>query len=289
MLAPAAAGLAQHPAAERDDQAALLGDRDELRGRQQPAGGVVPAHQRLEAGDPLRVQVDGRLVVQHQLRPRGSPAAARRAAPAARAPRRAARPRRPRRVPLPRSLAQYIATSALRSVSSPVGLARHRLRPCRCWPAPSAWCRRPRPGRRGPASSRSATSRARCRRRRPPCSTRELVAAEPGGGVALADGGADPLGDGDQQLVADAVAEAVVDVLEVVEVEEQHDERLGGAGRGGAARGRAGRRTAAGWRSPVSGVVERLVAQLLLERLPVGDVADGEHPAAARRRRPSGW
>ncbi len=31
-----------------------------------------------------------------------------------------------------------------------------------------------------------------------------------------------------QQLVADGVAQAVVDVLEVVEVEEHHDERLGG-------------------------------------------------------------
>ena len=39
---------------------------------------------------------------------------------------------------------------------------------------------------------------------------------------------------------------------------------------------------------PGERVVERLVAQLLLERVPVGDVADGEHPGAARGRRPSG-
>ena len=93
-----------------------------------------------------------------------------------------------------------------------------------------------------------------------------------------ADRGADPLGDGDQQPVPDAVAEAVVDVLEVVEVEEQHGERLGGAV---AAAQRVGEpvaeQLAVG--EPGERVVERLVAELLLERLAVGDVADGEHPA----------
>ena len=56
----------------------------------------------------------------------------------------------------------------------------------------------------------------------------ELVAAQPGSGVTLPDRLADALGDALEQLVADGVAEAVVDVLEVVEVEEHHDERLGG-------------------------------------------------------------
>ena len=50
----------------------------------------------------------------------------------------------------------------------------------------------------------------------------ELVAAESGQHVALAQRRAQPLGHDLQQLVADLVAEAVVDRLEVVEVDEQH-------------------------------------------------------------------
>ena len=49
----------------------------------------------------------------------------------------------------------------------------------------------------------------------------ELVAAEPGDGVACAHRLLQPRRDGGEQLVADVVAEAVVDQLEVVEVEEQ--------------------------------------------------------------------
>ncbi|CAN5918119.1 hypothetical protein BH23ACT10_BH23ACT10_01790 [soil metagenome] len=51
---------------------------------------------------------------------------------------------------------------------------------------------------------------------------RELVTAQPRDGVALADSLLQPLGDAGQQLVADAVAERVVDLLEPVEVNEQH-------------------------------------------------------------------
>ena len=50
---------------------------------------------------------------------------------------------------------------------------------------------------------------------------RELVAAEPGDGVAGAGHDLEPLGDGHEQLVALGVAEPVVDGLEVVEVQEQ--------------------------------------------------------------------
>ncbi len=52
---------------------------------------------------------------------------------------------------------------------------------------------------------------------------RELVAAEPGGGVARAELVLEPLRRRDQQLVARGVTEAVVDRLEAVEVE--HDDR----------------------------------------------------------------
>ena len=51
---------------------------------------------------------------------------------------------------------------------------------------------------------------------------RELVAAQPRGDVAGPDARPDPVRDRDEQPVARRVAQRVVDVLEVVEVEEQH-------------------------------------------------------------------
>ena len=50
---------------------------------------------------------------------------------------------------------------------------------------------------------------------------RELVAAQPGSHVSLAEAATDAIADHDQQLVAGGVAEGVVDRLEVVEVEEE--------------------------------------------------------------------
>ena len=49
----------------------------------------------------------------------------------------------------------------------------------------------------------------------------ELVAAQPRDHVGVADGAAQQAADGDQELVAGVVAEGVVDLLEVVEVEQQ--------------------------------------------------------------------
>jgi len=61
------AGLAQHPGAELLDEAALLGDVDEVRGPQHAAYRVVPAHQRLHAHQAAAVAGELRLVVQAQL------------------------------------------------------------------------------------------------------------------------------------------------------------------------------------------------------------------------------
>src|ERR1043166_5276597 len=58
------AGLAQDPLAERNDQAALLRDRDELVWRNEAALRVTPAHQRLGAGTLLGTDVDDGLIVQ---------------------------------------------------------------------------------------------------------------------------------------------------------------------------------------------------------------------------------
>ena len=50
----------------------------------------------------------------------------------------------------------------------------------------------------------------------------ELVAAQARDGVAVADTGSEPRGDGLQQLVADMMPETVVDELETVEIDEGH-------------------------------------------------------------------
>ena len=50
----------------------------------------------------------------------------------------------------------------------------------------------------------------------------ELVAAEPRDGVALTRPRPQPLGNVDEQRVTDVVAEAVVDVLEPIQVEQHH-------------------------------------------------------------------
>ena len=51
---------------------------------------------------------------------------------------------------------------------------------------------------------------------------RELVPAETGYDILRPDRVPEPAGDGDEQRVADAVAERVVDHLEVVHVDEEH-------------------------------------------------------------------
>ena len=62
-----AAGLAQDVAAERDDQAGLLGERHELGGRHEAADRVLPAHERLRGDDPAGVERDDRLVLDDHL------------------------------------------------------------------------------------------------------------------------------------------------------------------------------------------------------------------------------
>ena len=61
------AGALLHPAPDRLDQAAVLGDRDELGRVEQAALGVLPADQRLEAGDLAAAEGDDRLVGEHEL------------------------------------------------------------------------------------------------------------------------------------------------------------------------------------------------------------------------------
>ena len=109
----------------------------------------------------------------------------------------------------------------------------------------------------------------------------ELVAAEAGGHLVAADGGAQALGDGEQQAVAGVVAEAVVDDLEAVEVDEQH-------GDAAAAALDAGERAlqAAHQQQAARQAGERVAQELLLVRPPRGDVGEarGEDEAAVDQR-----
>ncbi len=63
------AGLAQHPLAQPDDQAGLLGQPDEPVRADQPQLRVLPADQRLDRQHPSVQQRHDRLVVQHELAP----------------------------------------------------------------------------------------------------------------------------------------------------------------------------------------------------------------------------
>ena len=106
----------ERPAAERDDQARFLGDRDEFARRDRPRSVMLPARERLEAGDTAGRELDQRLEGERQLvgldraaqLGLDAEAAARRRAPAS--------ARRPGCVPI--CLARFSANWALRSTSS---------------------------------------------------------------------------------------------------------------------------------------------------------------------------
>ena len=110
----------------------------------------------------------------------------------------------------------------------------------------------------------------------------ELVAAEPRSGVLGTQAAGQPLRGRAQQLVADRVAEAVVDRLEVVEIDEHHGELTV------VAPGARERQCEAILEQRPVGeageiVVERLVAELLLERDALGDVTEVEQDPVDQR------
>ena len=104
----------------------------------------------------------------------------------------------------------------------------------------------------------------------------ELVAAEARDRVAVAHQLGQPLGDGDQQPVADVVSEVVVDRLELVEVDEQHRHDAVAAVQ---ARERLAR--AVHQQQAVGQARERIVQRLALEPHAVGDVLGGRVPGVA--------
>ena len=62
-----ATGLPQDPASDIDDQTVLFGEVDEVVGGNQTTGGVLPAHERLQAHHLARGEGDGGLVVEDEL------------------------------------------------------------------------------------------------------------------------------------------------------------------------------------------------------------------------------
>ena len=61
------AGAIQHPLRHRHDLAGLLGERNEIPRHHQPARRMAPAHQRLDAHEVPRIQIDDGLVVRLEL------------------------------------------------------------------------------------------------------------------------------------------------------------------------------------------------------------------------------
>jgi hypothetical protein len=57
----------QHPLADRNDESRLFGQADEIAGRDQPSGRMVPPDQCLQRDDLLPVAVEDRLIMNHQL------------------------------------------------------------------------------------------------------------------------------------------------------------------------------------------------------------------------------
>ena len=116
---------------------------------------------------------------------------------------------------------------------------------------------------------------------------RELVSTQPRGRVGRPQGTAETVPDGDEQLVAGAVPEAVVDRLEVVEIQEEDRQREVAQPAGPIERvlDPIGEERPVG--EPGQRIVQRLVAELCLELLSGRDVVDqgveADHSAALRR------
>jgi hypothetical protein len=220
------AGLAQHQAVDVDHEAGLLGDRDELGGRHQDAVRPRPSHQRLGRAHPPGTQVHDRLVVDDQLLALDGAAKGGGHVVAV-----AHQPQHGRLEHLVGALA-----AALGRVHGDVGVAQ-QLDVVRGGvlvvgdadagadgDLPADHRVRRRQGGQHPfgegADGRQVDALDQ---------DRELVVAEAPDGVGPAKAAAQPGGDLLQQPVAGAVAHAVVDHLEVVEVDEEHGEAAAGA------------------------------------------------------------
>ena len=114
---------------------------------------------------------------------------------------------------------------------------------------------------------------------------RELVTAEPGDRVTRAQRLLQPSRHRDEQVVADGVAEAVVDELEAVEIEQKHDRPVRDRTTSERVLDPVGEQRAV--RQSGQAVVESLVSQLRLEDVAFGHVLHGDqHRLAAGELQP---
>ena len=237
----------EHERGQRAREAALLRQRQEVPGREQPAPRVLPAHERLDAAHGAARQVGLGLVVQDELPgvDRVAQLAHEREALAA--------------VAVARGQVDLVpGPHPLRLVHRDVGALQQPDRVARVLreerdadarvdvdgdvlDLEGALERAPQP-QAGGARGRLVAGREH---------ERELVAAEARERVVLAHRAAEPRPDLAQHLVAGVVAERVVELLEAVEVDQQQRERRrrarsppGGArSGGGGSRGRSARPT----------------------------------------------
>ena len=277
------AGGAQDPGADRHDQAGLLGQRDELGRRHQPEIGVEPAQQRLDAEHRPVGEADLGLVVDHEL------------AVLERLPQPALQhqPLERRRVHVVGVELVVVAALLLRARQRVVGVLDQRVgvvavvreqrdadagaggqlvrvdlqrRPQRL----QHLLRHPRRGL-GPVGAEQQQH--------------ELVAAEPGHGVALAQGLHEAVGDALDDLVAGLQAQEIVDQLEAVEIDQHHGQQLSRPLRPlDRLRQPVVEQQAVG--QPGQRVVVGEAAQRLLGLAPPGQVAHHQHdhlPAALQR------
>ena len=272
-----AAALAQDPAADRHDQAGLLGERDEAVRLQQAALGVLPAQQRLEPADHTVLEAHHRLVVQLEL------------VVGDRALEVGLQLEAGEHDLVHRGLEHPVAALAvaLGDVHGSVGVADqvvgvggaavpgHRDAEARAHDQLLLV----QPQRLGEGLDDAFGGvRGLLEALHVLQEDRELIPAEAGRRVACANARFESLGHVEQHLVAGGVAEAVVDRLEVVEVEEDHGQALVVAAR---ARDRVphplDEQRAVG--EVRHRVVEGLVGELLLEDLALAHVAAVQHDA----------
>ena len=250
------------------DEAGLLGCRDELGGLDQAALGVPPADERLEAGQPTVAEVHERLVVEHEV---AAADGVLELGPELLAPDDGeVHPR----------LEELDATLAARlggvhrevRVTEQVFGRRSRLGDGHAGAAAGEHLLALEVERRAEGGQHPLGDAARGLAVRLLQQDRELVATEAGDRVLRSHDPAQPLGNRRQQLVAGRVAEAVVDGLEVVQVEEHDGQR---ATRALAGHGmRQAVREQGPVRQPGQGVMECLVLELAFQLFPERDVVD---------------
>ncbi len=209
------AGLREHPLAERDDQSTLLGEGNELERRDHSLGRMTPAEQRLVPRDLVRLEVDHGLVVEREL------TGLDRLAELDHPPR--TLDGRDIQIGVEERVADVLL--ALGPVHRGIRLLQHHRR-LAADGDPDARCDRElaaleldRSADRLEQTLGHLDGFRRLGDRRD--HDRELVSTETRSTVACAQRALQPLAERRKHVVADVVPPAVVDVLEVVEVDEQ--------------------------------------------------------------------